>query len=150
MVWIRIDDQIAHHPKFFAAGPVAAWLWVCGNGYCNKYLTDGFIPTASLRALGNVPHVEKQAEVLVKVGLWDRESEGFRVHDFHDYNPTAAEVRAKRERDRVRKESARTPTGLRAVSDGIPDASRARVPSRPVPTVPDPIPGSTQPARFNN
>jgi hypothetical protein len=96
MVWIRIDDQIAHHPKFFEAGPIASWLWVCGNGYCNKYLTDGFIPESALKALGNVPHIGRHAEALVKVGLWDRAAGGFRVHDFHDYNPSAEAVREKR------------------------------------------------------
>ena len=99
MTWIRLDDQIAHHPKFIAAGPIAAWLWVCGNGYCNKYLTDGFIPASALGTLGDVTNVEKWAMRLVEVGLWKKVSGGFNVHDFHDYNPTAAEVkevRAKR------------------------------------------------------
>lgn len=98
MVWIRIDDQIAHHPKFIAAGPVASWLWVCGNGYCNKYLTDGFIPTSALPTLGGVTNADKWAERLVEVGLWIPAPSGFQVHDFHDYNPTAAEVRAKRKK----------------------------------------------------
>lgn len=96
MVWIRIDDQIAHHPKFIAAGPVAAWLWVCGNGYCNKYLTDGFIPEHAVKTLGGVTNAEKWAVRLVEVGLWDKVAGGFSVHDFHDYNPTAADVRKKR------------------------------------------------------
>lgn len=96
MVWIRIDDQIAHHPKFIVVGPVASWLWVCGNGYCNKYLTDGFIPTSALTTLSSVTQVSKWAERLVDVGLWERAIDGYRVHDFHDFNPTAEEVRAKR------------------------------------------------------
>lgn len=96
MVWIRIDDQIAHHPKFMAAGPVAAWLWVCGNGYCNKYLTDGFIPEAALPTLGAVTNAGKWADKLVEAGLWKREAGGYRVHDFHDYNPSAKDVREKR------------------------------------------------------
>lgn len=96
MVWIRIDDQIAHHPKFIAAGPVAAWLWVCGNGYCNKYLTDGFIPRSAIKTLGGVKNAPMWAKQLAKVGLWDRVKNGYRVHDFHDFNPSAAEVRAKR------------------------------------------------------
>lgn len=96
MVWIRIDDQIAHHPKFIAAGPVASWLWVCGNGYCNKYLTDGFIPTTAVRTLGGVTNAPKWADRLADVGLWDRVDGGYRVHDFHDFNPSAADIKAKR------------------------------------------------------
>jgi hypothetical protein len=96
MTWIKLDDQIAHHPKFMKAGPVAAWLWVCGNGYCNKFLTDGFIPTAAVKTLGGVDHATKVARVLADVGLWEKVEGGYRVHDFHDHNPTAAEVRARR------------------------------------------------------
>lgn len=111
MVWLRIDDQIAHHPKFIEAGPLASWLWVCGNGYCNKYLTDGFIPKSAIRTLGTVPSPEKWAKRLIDVGLWERTDGGYRVHDFHDHNPRAADVKAKRESDRKRKESARNGNG---------------------------------------
>ena len=71
MVWLRIDDQIAHHPKFIDAGPIASWLWLCGNTYCNKYLTDGFIRESALPTLGSVTNGKKWADVLVQVGLED-------------------------------------------------------------------------------
>jgi hypothetical protein len=96
MVWIKLDDQIAHHPKFLQAGPVASWLWVCGNGYCNKFLTDGFIPAAAVKTLGGIDNAGKLAAVLVAAGLWEKVDGGYHVHDFHDHNPTAAEVRTKR------------------------------------------------------
>jgi hypothetical protein len=104
-VWVRIDDQIAHHPKFIAAGPIASWFWVCGCGYCAKYLTDGFIPDAALANLGGVTNPRKWAQKLVGVGLWLRVDGGYQVHDYHDYNLTAAEVKAKRDRDRARKKN---------------------------------------------
>lgn len=139
MVWLKIDDQIAHHPKFVAAGPLASWLWVCGNGYCNKYLTDGFIPAGVLATLGSVPQATKWAHRLVEVGLWEAATGGFRVHDFHDHNPTAADVKAKRTQDRHRKVSTRIPPGIQTESGANP----ARVQSpRPVPSVPDPERGT--------
>lgn len=112
MVWIRIDDQIAHHPKFLAAGPLASWFWICGNAYCNKYLTDGFIPESALGALGGVTGAKRLAERLVEVGLWTQHEDGFRVHDFHDYNPTAAQVKQKRRDDRDRKRNAKEQDGI--------------------------------------
>ena len=118
MVWIRIDDQIAHHPKFLAAGPLASWFWICGNAYCNKYLTDGFIPESALGALGGVTGAKRLAERLVDVGLWTKDGTGFRVHDFHDYNPTAAQVKQKRKEDRDRKRHGKE-------SDGIPRGTGA-------------------------
>lgn len=118
MVWLRIDDQIAHHPKFIEAGPLASWLWVCGNGYCNKYLTDGFIPEGAIDTLGTVPNASKWAQRLVSAGLWEAVDGGFHVHDFHDHNPKASDVKAKRESDRKRKESARKSNGNNGASNG--------------------------------
>ena len=96
MVWLRIDDQIAHHPKFIEAGPIASWLWICGNAYCNKYLTDGFIKDAAVATLGGITNARRWAERLAETGLWTHVPGGYRVHDFHDWNPTAAEVKARR------------------------------------------------------
>lgn len=154
MVWLRIDDQIAHHPKFVDAGPIASWLWICGNAYCNKYLTDGFIQTSTLARLGAVTNARKWAERLVAVGLWDRAEEGYQVHDFHDFNPTAAQVRERREAERVTKSKAGRAGGVKsgesrrrsieadAKQNGSRDeadaASGSEAPSRPVPS--DPIP----------
>jgi hypothetical protein len=114
MVWLRIDDQIAHHPKFIDAGPVASWLWLCGNTYCNKYLTDGFIRESALPMLGNVTNAKKWAEVLVQVGLWEKVEGGYEVHDFHDFNPTAYQVKEKRRKDRDRK---RAESGVNSNAD---------------------------------
>lgn len=97
MVWLRIDDQIAHHPKFLEVGPVASWLWLCGNAYCNKYLTDGFIKESALSTLGSVTNPKHWADRLVDVGLWTRVEGGFCVHDFHDFNPKAEDVRQRRD-----------------------------------------------------
>jgi hypothetical protein len=97
MAWIRLDDQIAHHPKFVQAGPVAAWLWVCGQSYSARYLTDGFIPRDALSSLGTVPHADKAAAKLVAVGLWDATEKGWLIHDYHDYQLTKEEVERRRE-----------------------------------------------------
>ena len=44
MPWVRIDDGYADHPKMAAVGPLGQALWLAGLAYCNRYLTDGFIP----------------------------------------------------------------------------------------------------------
>jgi hypothetical protein len=91
-MWVRVDDKVPHHPKFIRAGPIASWLWVCGNCYCSKYLTDGFIEESIVRGLGDIPNARKHAATLVLVGLWERCDNGYRVHDYHHYNPTAEEI----------------------------------------------------------
>lgn len=136
-MWSRVDDNIPHHPKFIKAGAIASWLWVCGNCYCNRYLTDGFISHDVLTTLGNIPKVTKHATTLVLTGLWEAVDGGYLVHDFHDHNPRAVDVKSKREADRVRKESARNPDGIRTDSSRNPEVP---APAIPIPSHPIPIP----------
>jgi hypothetical protein len=114
MAWIRLDDQLAHHPKFVKAGAVAAWLWVCGQSYCGRYLTDGFIPCDALSSLGTVAKPEREAARLVAAGLWDSVDGGWQIHDYHDYQPTRVEVERRRKN---RRESGRL-GGRRRHDDG--------------------------------
>jgi hypothetical protein len=102
-MWIKLDDQLGYHPKHLRAGPIASWLWIVSLAHCNKYLTDGFISEAEIAKFGVVTNPKKWAERLVEVGLWHRENGGFRIHDYHAYQPTAAEVRTKREKDLARR-----------------------------------------------
>ena len=128
MAWVKVDDQIDQHPKVVQAGPLALALYVAGLAYCNRSLTDGFIPSSVARRLvdwqatdkaGNewaLAYVDQQGGTatvnsvsvinsLVEFGLWDRASGGYRVHDYEHYQPTRAQVQARRAgtRDRVRK-----------------------------------------------
>ena len=96
MAWIKIDDQFSDHPKVIAAGPLAAWLHICGLTYCGRYLTDGLIPLGQLRKLADVDNAIELAARLVEVGLWEETEGGFLVHDYLDYNPSAAKVKAER------------------------------------------------------
>ena len=51
MPWVRIDDHFDEHPKHALAGPLCWALWLAGLAYCNRNLTDGFIPWAVARTL---------------------------------------------------------------------------------------------------
>lgn len=143
-MWSRIEDTVPHHPKLVNAGPVASWLWICSLVYANRLLTDGKIETRVLPTLGAISHPERAAKRLVEVGLWEVLPDGWQIHDYHDFNPHADDIKRKREKDRVRKESARNPSGHHEesarnpggqpdVSAWNPDASRARDPT-PTPT----------------
>lgn len=52
MPWIRIDDHFDEHPKHAAIGPVGWGVWLAGLAYCNRNLTDGFIPYSVAEAIG--------------------------------------------------------------------------------------------------
>src|SRR3990170_7480618 len=113
MPWIRVDDHYDEHPKFARAGPLGMAMWLAGLAYCNRNLTDGFIPWTIARTLmswdyldatgpthiyvdsGNVT-CEYVTGLLLDVGLWDEVDGGYRVHDYVDFQPTKAQVRAER------------------------------------------------------
>ena len=69
MAWVKIDDQFADHPKVMQAGPLAAWLYVCGLCYCGRCLTNRLIPYKQLVKLFDVPNVIGLAEHLMAVDL---------------------------------------------------------------------------------
>jgi hypothetical protein len=97
MAWVKLDDQFPDHPKVIEAGPEAAWLYVAALCYSSAKLTDGAIPTALVGRLTAHRGGERLAERLVAVGLWERAPSGYQVHDYGDYQPSAAATRAKRE-----------------------------------------------------
>lgn len=88
MTWFRIDDGFHSHPKVLRAGNAALGLWTRCGAWSSHYLTDGWIPAQIALDFGT----KWEANCLVRAGLWVRERGGFRMHDFHDHNPTAAEV----------------------------------------------------------
>jgi hypothetical protein len=122
---------------------MASWLWVCGLVYANTYLTDGFVPSDGLSAVWPWSRAGRYAARLVQVGLWDKVKDGYTIHDYKDFNPSAQTIKIKREIDRKRKsshgihaESNGNGNGIHAESERIPhDASRERaIPSPPLPS----------------
>lgn len=97
MSWLKIDDQFPNHPKVVEAGPLAGWLFICGLGYAGQYLTDGFIPEKQVRRLADVESPDQLADKLCEVGLWERVKDGYQIHGYLEYNPSAERVKADRE-----------------------------------------------------
>lgn len=121
MTWVKLDDQFPDHPKIAKVGPLGGWLQVCGLAYCNRHLTDGFIPTEvahrlanfsgigvetggvpGLVAVGYDPDCESVAESLCAVKMWKKVRGGYRIHDYEKYQPSREEVLAEREKTRQR------------------------------------------------
>ena len=127
MAWVRIDDGFARHPKVAAAGPLAMAMQVAALCYCNRELTDGFVPRAVARTLldwqvdredgqrytvaitsgmaGNDVSNDWVINLMVESGMWREVKGGYHVHDFDQYQPSKAEVLALSEK--------RTEAGLR-------------------------------------
>lgn len=114
---------------------MACWLYVCGIGFCQKFLTDGHIPVTSISSLSHVQNASRYVLELVKIRLWDRVSGGYQIHDYLDFNEKSEHVKLRREIDRTRKLSERNPNGIHAESERSPAGvlARARAP-HPIPS----------------
>lgn len=124
MTWVRLDDHVDEHPKIAAVGPLGLALWTAGLTYCNRALTDGFIPERVARKLvdwtwtspsgvvwqigisgtsenGASPGYDVDSEMvieqLVEHGLFEPVDGGYQIHDYLDYQPSREEVLASRE-----------------------------------------------------
>jgi hypothetical protein len=105
-MWTKLDDALIDHRKIFAAGDligkngtaIALGFYALGLMYTNKHLTDGHLTETVVKRWRNyVEQPLRVADVMVSSGLWDREPDGFRVHDFHHHNPRAADVHEHRQ-----------------------------------------------------
>lgn len=144
MVWFKVDDQFAIHEKVAQAGNRAIGLWVRAGAWSCMRLTDGFIPAHVLGMLGAS---DVDADELVEAGLWLSADEGYRFHDWAEYQPTAESVNGQREREREKKRRQRRDAGGKyaATLEDSP-VSPERVPRGQTrdtlgsPTVPEPEP----------
>jgi len=76
--------------------------------WSNKHLTDGYLPLPIIRSFRHVEQPTSVADALVKAGLWEKNGSGYVIHDYADFgNPLAAKVKAKRRRDKLRKQRER-------------------------------------------
>jgi len=135
MAHVRIETSVPRHRKFLAAGPAASWLWLAGCCYCNEGLTDGHIPAMALPTLG-VPGAVKLAHRLVEVGLWERDTDGWRVHDYLAHNRTADQVKSIRDARAAGGKLGGRPThNLPENLEGFPKVSQTQtLPENPITT----------------
>lgn len=130
MSWVKVDDQMPRHPKLLRLGRnrlVCQGVWLDGMCYASSYLTDGFIPEAALDRAAVAP-----AAHLVAAGLWERVEGGYRIHDYHDYQPTRAQVMESRKKNAERQSRHRN-----GATNGVTEASVTE--PRPVPSRPTPV-----------
>lgn len=112
MAWVRVDDNAAFHGKIVHAGNEAVGVWIRCLAWCNSNLTDGVVPRHI--ALLIADQEQRPIDRLLAAGLFEVGGEGvFQIHDFADYQMSAAEVRAKRA-DITAKRSAAGKAGARA------------------------------------
>lgn len=115
MTWVRLDDAFFHHTKVMRVGKDGMLLFLASLCYCSSGSTDGYIDGAVVRKLAALAEVEDVAAAtgrLLTVGMWERDGDGYRVHDYLKYNPSAEQVRE------LRAEGARRQAEWRARRNG--------------------------------
>lgn len=135
MPWFKVDDHLHASRKAAKAGVAAMGLWVLAGSWSAAEELDGFVPSYMVTRLGAS---QDAADGLVFAGLWvldehDGET-GYRFHQWAEYQPTRAQLEAKREEARVRMKRVRE----RTVSVR-PNDARSSESVTPTPTRPDPI-----------
>lgn len=149
MGWVKFDDLRATHRKLREAGFAARGLDEAGMCQVSQDGTDGFVSGNTLSMLG-IAHGDDATEVralverLVVVGRWhdvasligDDECQqcraeweaagspvdGWWIHDYLLFNPTAAEAAT----DRRRRQEAGRKGGLRSAEQRKPDGAAAQ------------------------
>jgi len=146
--WLKLDDAFADHPKVDGLSDGAFRLHVAGLLYASRHLTDGEIPTRAVPRL--TPAFETgHLDEVVDAGLWHEHDDRFALHDFLEWNPSAAEAKARRKAraeagrkggiasGRTRSSGSSSSNEANAEANARADArADRRTPSRPVPSRP--------------
>lgn len=153
MAWFKIDDGLHSSRKFLSIPRryrfAAIGVWTVAGSWCADQLTDGAVPDYML-AEWNVPPAAPAA--LVDAGLWERTSDGYEFHKWHEYQPRKEDVDAERaaSRERMRELRARRKQSKPQDSAdsgevfGRTGANGSENVRNPDPTRPDPTPSSTK------
>ena len=105
-MWFKVDDSFFSNPKTAMLSDGATALWLRSGSWSAQQLTDGFIPA---RMVPMFRGSDDSVRELCDVGLWERDDErdGYRFHDWSDYQPDGEEVDAlRRERSEAGKRGA--------------------------------------------
>ncbi len=134
MAWIYLDDDYIHHAKFTALSDRAFRLWHEGMAYCRKLMTDGLISAVAVKGFRYATRATI-AELTTPLThgsapLWEAAADGYRVHDYLDWNKGRDEERAGRESAKQRMRAFRSRQKEQPVTANVtPSVTRSVTPS---------------------
>jgi hypothetical protein len=120
MATVTVHTGVLTSPKFVPLSDGALRLWLNGLCWSKEHLTDGVIPSEM------VPMLHKKGRKLIaellkpslqgKAPLWSREADGYRIHDYADWQESSAFIQERRRKWREKKKA--TPGDSTKVSKG--------------------------------
>jgi len=92
-MWWRLEAAARNNRKIRSVSDSAAWLWACCGMYSAEQLTDGFVPQEEVDAMLARASDKAALAQCFEERLLHEAKGGVKVHDYLDYNPSAAEVK---------------------------------------------------------
>jgi hypothetical protein len=92
MSWACLDDQMTFNPKIVRAGNEVVGAWARMIAYSAAHLTDGVVPTSVADMIAS----KQLLQQMLQQGFVDVHADGYQVHDYLDFNPSAQEVKEKK------------------------------------------------------
>ncbi|MDG4531657.1 hypothetical protein [Streptomyces sp. AV19] len=149
MPWVRFDDRFPSNRKIRLLSDGAFRLYVSAICWSAENLTDGVVKTKELRLVADVKSASRRAQELVDAGLWmPIPGTGWRIHDYHEYQPAAEQVRADREAKTARQKRWRDKKRSDDAPQDEADVDASTAPSHDAPGDAAPrtrVPGPTRP-----
>jgi hypothetical protein len=105
--WVRLDDRFPTHRKVALLSDRAFRLYVSALCWSSENLTEGHITERELPLVARIRGPKAIARELETAGLWDRDDDGWTVHDYLEYNPSRARVKEDREANAARQQAYR-------------------------------------------
>lgn len=105
MAWWKGDDKSHTNPKLRMAECEGAGLHFFAISWSASTETDGKVPAHVVPMLSPELSAKRRAAVvkrLVDAGLWHEIKEGYQINDYLKYNPSHAQLEARREQERQR------------------------------------------------
>lgn len=158
-MWFKVDDAFPFNPKVVACPLEALGLWVSAGAWCAQQLTDGYVPRSVLPMLRGS---EAIASSLVQAGLWFCFDDGYKFHDWDEYQPSSLTARERRKQTSAKRAEAGRKGGVKsgltrrnktekarskreAIASDLLEANSKQAakqneaPSRPVPSIDNPL-----------
>lgn len=100
MSWFRIEGRMPQHRKVAPLSDAAFRLHITAGAWSAEEGTDGLVPARVVGTLTGAPRGKALVSVLqelVSGGLWEQNDQGYQIHDYLQWNMSAADLAARRE-----------------------------------------------------